>query len=111
MKKWAVDDLNKTIQWLENQEEKVMLFHFPYKKSFLFILEVMTISIQNMPRIRLKGKKYASEPNSFVRKAVFHCSLSYRLTVINAYKLQLSGCPHLFVFKVNSYISYPNLNS
>lgn len=34
VKKWALDDLNKTIQWLESQEEKVMIFHFLYENGF-----------------------------------------------------------------------------
>lgn len=37
VKKWAIDDLNKTVSWLESQEEKVM-FWFCYYCVFSFII-------------------------------------------------------------------------
>lgn len=38
VKKWAIDDLNKTVSWLESQEEKVFMFWFCYYCVFSFII-------------------------------------------------------------------------
>lgn len=51
VKKWAIDDLNKTVSWLESQEEKVFMFWFcsivcSLSSYHLIIVDVLYLQCQ-----------------------------------------------------------------